>query len=189
MINFEKFLPKLKSNDNFVIEETIDEIGIIQAAEPVGEVRELLLQYCKHKDPYIRRVALRATAMHWSFPEAFEILAYMLTGGESDDEVLDVACSSIGCYAGNKKITDNKINELYILALENNNLSEEYRKQIYLDFLKYHNLIDMKGYISANINNSVSFFIDMNLVYEKIKEGRNCSKRITRKFSKIRIIG
>ena len=169
-MNYEKYLPGLKSEDNFEVESTIDEISSIYDEEPKGEVRKLLLEFCFHKDPYIRRVAIRATAMHWSLPEAFEILKSMLTGGEENEEVLDAACLSINCFSCNHVITDEKINELYFSALSNELMPEKYRQLIYGTFLKYHNIISGREYADNSLKIPKNYEIDMDLVRKKTEE-------------------
>lgn len=169
-MNFEKYISNLKSDDEWIIEETIDEISTNFTDEPEGEVRELLLKHCFHNGAYVRRVAIRTTAMHWAFPEAFPILERMLTGGEEDDEVLDAACGSIVCYKGSKKITDKEINLLFYKALKNELLSRFHREMIYSSFLRYHDLIDVHDYSASGINNNSYPVIDMDLVKGKIKD-------------------
>lgn len=160
---FEKFLPGLMSDDFFTIEETIDEMSTIYNDSPTGEIREMIINYCRHVDPGIRRVALRTSAMHWSFPEAFQVLEEMILSTEEDDEVLDVACASIGCYKGNHYISEKKINDLFVAALESDRLSLEYKKEVYLGFLKYYELIDPRVYLKTALSNDVA--VDMDLVY------------------------
>lgn len=170
-MNFEKFLPGLRSEDNFEVESTIDKISAIYDDEPTGEVRKLLLDYCSHEDPYIRRVAIRTTAMHWAFPEAFEILVAMLTGPQEHDEVLDVICSSVHRYADDPKISSKQINDLYLAALENPTIDEGHRKMLYQDFLLYHGLIDIRTYAAEGLRSELKREIDMNLVREKAEKG------------------
>lgn len=171
-MSFEKYLPGLRSNDNFEVETTIDTISAIYDDEPTGEVRKLLLNYCSHEDPYIRRVAIRTTATHWAFTEAFEILAAMLTGPQEHDEVLDVICSSVHCYTDDPKISNKQISELYLAALENPAIDEGHRKMLYQDFLLYNGIINIKEYAAATVGvgKVASFEIDMDLVREKARK-------------------